>query len=314
MKHNPEEAYDRIKRLTDRTINSVHRVELPPEIIVESRKRFTDRISSEIKESLTKVKTTNELSNRLLAPSRESLKGERHGGTLFADFQAAQRAAHQDRALPNKGRHIASRANIEDLVIGTAGYSVFTPPWDIHDVFPNDSTQFVQGFTDTVSASTILCLGSNDAVTGFAWAGFAVYLSSPVNRAVSIRPFMRGDYTHSGRSYLFNANTRGGFGTLVYDGNAGIVPGTDLKPVIWDQTTSGAQDVVGVTGEVYIQQSLTNGEISFTMNAGENYQLWLYTWGHGDQSGEELGTFGDPWGSWVSFELDAVLPLIVVLS
>lgn len=122
------------------------------------------------------------------------------------------------------------------------------------------------------------------------------------------------DYNHKEWSYTFSANSRGGFGVRVYDGSANVVPNTDLRPVLWDQTTNGAQEPPRTYGEGYIQFFLNNEEIAFTMNAGETYLMWLWIWGHADQSGEVLGTFGDPLGSFTDFGLSATLPWIAFFS
>jgi hypothetical protein len=159
----------------------------------------------------------------------------------------------------------------------------------------------------------VICNGSNDSASGSAASGYGVFISSPTQRPVSIRPFVPSDFGYSFWSLWYSSNSRGGYGMVVYDGAGNIVPGTLQQPEIWDRTAMN-DDYTHIDGSDYLQGHLTNGEVAFTMNPGETYQVWVWVWGHGDCSGIVFSDiFGNDYGSYCDFSLTATMPFIVIL-
>ncbi len=303
---------ERSQAMINAARNRVHRVVPTPELVSSSRKQIISHVSADLRERLERVKLANGLANELLTPSLEALKKDKSGAARFAALRTAQNAAQASQNPFDHDHASFLDSSITKFANVNPGTNIFVPPWDTHWNVPNDETQFVQGFTDTESTMAVSCLGSNDSASGFGAAGFSLFLSSPVARTVRIQPFMQCDFSYDFYSYLYNTNTRGGFGYVVYEGGTQVVP--SQSPEMWDRTGQG-DPWTHIDGSARITSYMPNGEgVPLIMVPGETYQVWVWLWGHADQSGEVLGTFGDPVGSFCKFQMSSTLAFISVVD
>ena len=205
MIHMSRKISDKVKGLTSKAQSRVHRIAATPELVAAAKKQMSEQVSTMLRGCpADAMKTSN-------GPG---------GRAQNDDFNSA----------------------FPDFATLHSGINLISAPWDWHWEFPNDTTQFVQGFTDTEQSMAIYCEGSNkgNSSSGFGAGGFGVLLSSPITRQVSIEPYMPCEFEYQDWSNLYSANTRGGFGVGVYDGNLNTVPGTEyLTLEVWNQTTSG---------------------------------------------------------------------------
>jgi hypothetical protein len=293
--------------------SGIYRVSLSSEHAANARKRIVSQVSQILEERIARVKSANRLSDALLDPARVALQKSQDGSKRITEFLAAKKAAAHSQRRVSRNHANELTATIQKLAVLPPGLTVLTPPWDMTWAIPNDSTQFVNSTTDANDSMGTICFGSNNSANGFAASGYGIFINSPVQRPVSIRPYVPCDFGYSFWSSFYSSNSRGGYGVVIYDDANNIVPSTNQQPEIWDRTAMN-DDRTHIDGSDYLQNHLANGEIAFTMNAGETYQLWVWVWGHGDCSGIVFtDIFGHEYGSYCDFQSTASMPFIVVL-
>ena len=278
------------------------------------------KVEKNLQRRSSRITEANRLVNDFLTPSFEAVKKDPERAKQMRkicrakeEARAMSRPAVGRPSLRSARRPLAASPVDEALV---SGLNFLVPPWDALWNIPDDSLAFVNGLTGDDWRMNVTCPGGgwfNGSNTGYGAAGFGVFISSPADRPVSLRPFVPCYYEYSFWSNLFSGNTRGGYGMELVDGHGDIVAGTYLEPEVWDRTAMN-DPWTRISGSDHLQHHLPNGEILFTMKAGETYELWIWIWAHGDQSNIVFtDIFGNDYGSFAEFQFTANFPVVTVL-
>jgi len=306
---------------TARHRNKVQRVTPPRDLVATAITHTINFVSNQLQERLKQIKEVNKQLDALFGPSQEALKNDKEGAAKLATLRKAQLASSQ---IVNGHKHPSHKNTVPFSLSRTsmslqAGINVLSPPWESF-FFPNPPNipfEFANGnvFSDTgvLVATRDTYTGEivGDGGSGTASAGVGVFISSPVDTPVSVRPFMPYDYNWDDDSVAgFTAHTSGGVGAMVYEAGA-PTPFIDIRPQLWDDGTSWSHDGDAQSG--FLADHLQNNELAFSMVAGQAYLVWFWIWGHADCSGDVFNPiFGSPWGSVSAFRMTANLDFMVV--
>lgn len=292
----------------------VQRVSLSAERLKTATSHVTEFVSARLRDHHNRWKVAGEQINALQEPFRETLKQDKKNPERLKALHAALKSATEGRVTHRKPPPRKAQMEVHP------GDNFLSPPWDYEWYSPNPTHipfDFVNGWDYSETAMEVLTRDSyNGSIVGNGGsgdgsAGMGVFLSSPIETPVSIRPFVPYDYHWDNDSWGgFTSQTSGGIGLYVFqEGNP--YPVKDLHLQLWSDLQSWGHN--GDSQNGYLQNLLENYEIAFTMSAGSTYNLGVYIWGHADCSGEVadlwfLGTIG----SVSAFHINANLDFLVI--
>lgn len=301
--------------------SSLQRVFPDKKLIASATKSATSFVAAELQERLNRQKLADEQLSSLLAPSRDALKQDKQGAARIAALRKAQEAAAGVKNEQRQTAHHnlpAKQPIVRPAFISVGpGINFVAPPWDFSFFNPNPPNFPFEFANGGVFSNTGLYVATRDSYTGqivgdggsgSASAGFGFFVSSPLARTVTFRPFMPYSYSWDDDStWGYTAHTSGGPAFIVYEAGAPN-PSKSRFLNLWSDGTSWSHDGDAQTG--YMLDHFDGENNSFQMTAGLTYLVLFLIWGHADCSGKVVDIFGAAAGSVSAFNMTANLDFI----
>lgn len=290
---------------------SIQRVRASEEQMNASIASFNQKVTNELTTRGERMKRRAELLADVMAPVHALIEQDPKAvsalhtlGELAAEEKRQRKQAWQARKNRKSSRGKQSFFTV------SPGLNFFVPPYDMANTVQSEPSEVVLA---DKSAGTLEIIG-DDSRDFTAGAGLGLFLTSP--QTVNARFSLHMPYSFLWENDVYApgwASSAGGIGVGISKEGGDLIVNQDV--LLWSNDNSSVYPPASGSNDSYLDDSYLEeklGEISFTMDAGATYDVWVWSWVDGSVSTTQQSDYPEQRYNSSEYYLLSSMPWIVV--